>query len=254
MKNHREFSGIFANALIVVLVLVFIVFGLNKIGVYDLPDFVEKLLGTYEGSNTSTDSNDGKNESQDIEFDGSKDNKQIFELDYTRASKLLENLKAKSDYSHEISYSGFFDGISRNTNLSLTRKRNLYCVYVVDDNNRVVKEITETENGVMVLTRSHGEVYEAVFEKGDFDISDECGFVLTAEEFLSSGYELSDAEFSMFEDGFGTAVKIAFDKTMGGITQHQEYVISLDFGVVTNAICYENSTLVYSMSTNKLSA
>ena len=44
MNNHRDILGLIVNIIVVAVILCTIVVGLNRIGIYDLPDGLEKLL------------------------------------------------------------------------------------------------------------------------------------------------------------------------------------------------------------------
>lgn len=94
MKNNRDISGFIANILIVVAILALIVVGLNRIGIYDLPDSVEKLLGTSdeqddpalsESFGTDIDKSLVYDENQGLVLTGS-------ELTFENARSVLERL------------------------------------------------------------------------------------------------------------------------------------------------------------------
>ena len=251
MKNHREISGILANVLIVVAILLFIVFGLNKIGVYDLPDVVEKIIGTYNENGIESDKNGGKN-IKDAKFDGKKKEDSVYVLSYENARELLEKVSAVPEYSHKLTFESYYNSKKLVKNVSLSRRNKLYSAYVMDENGRVEREIIETANNVTVISYDDKELVEVNLEKGNFDISDECGFVLTVDSFLNSGFELDKASFLQFENDYGTCVRIEFNNTFANITQSEVYEVSLDFGVVTMAECYEDDVLVFSMKTSEL--
>ena len=46
---------------------------------------------------------------------------------------------------------------------------------------------------------------------------------------------------------------IEFTSKDGDYSQLQKYTLSLDFGIVTEAYCYENDVLIYELTTNALS-
>ena len=253
MKNHREIAGVFANILIVVAILLFIVLGLNKIGVYDLPDAVEKLVGTYNEDTETSDKSHIDNDSPDFTFDGTKTVSEAYELDYSNALELLEGVSAVDDYSQTVTYSSFYDTASLTKSVSLSRKGGLYSAYIYGADNKIVQEISEAISNVTIISYLENEPVEATFERGSFDISDECGFVISVEGFLDSGFKLDEATFSVFENEYGTALKVTFVNTVDTVTFTESYTLSLDFGVVLSADCYENETLVYSMVTDELS-
>lgn len=253
MKNHREFSGVLANILIVVAILIFIVLGLNKIGVYDLPDAIEKLIGTYNENSDKPYKNYQSEHGLGVSFDGKKSVSDVYELNYLNAVRLLENISPVENYNHKIEFKSFYEEKSLVKNVSLSRKNGLYSAYIIENDNRIVKEISESASTVTITSYMNSDPYEAVFERANFNISDECGFIINVDAFLDSGFELDSATFTQLENEYGTAVKITFADSLGAHSCTESYIISMDYGVVLSAECHEDGLLVYSMSTKELS-
>ncbi len=250
MKNKHEIFGLAANILAVVLLLAFIVAGLNFIGIYKLPAPIEKLLGTYEDSDGLYVGND--NEVYDI-IGFSDDDAQYHtvDLDYSNAKAILEELSVNADYVHDVTVRHCYENAERVQIVSVKRNSGLYEASVFEDNARV-KSIKESKDTVVITTPEGEEEVQISLPKGSFDISRECGFILNVSEFLESDVELDESTFSQFSNDYGVFLTILFESSLNDIVYKQSYVISLDFGVVTEVKCYEQDKLVYEMITDSL--
>ena len=249
MKNKHEMIGLVSNIFAVLILLAIIVIGLNYIGLYNLPSPIEKVLGTYKG----TDSADGVNDDEVydlIDDDIVKSEIIVSELSYENAHLILENVSVKKDYFHDIVVSRHFDKMVLTENISIERQNGFYQAVVLNSDKIPVKIIKELEDEVSVEIPGDGVV---LVPKGDFEFSDECGFVLDADEFLASNPMLDEASFSQTVSENGTFISVVFDYTEYGTTYKQEYVVSLDYGVVTEVRTYEQENLIYEMKTVSLS-
>ena len=251
MKNKQEILGLVANISLVVLVFCFIVAGLNIIGIYSLPKPIEMLLGTYDKDQPMLFGNDDIMQ-EFANFDENSPDFKAVNLGYEDANNILNNIEAASDYSHKVVVSHSFDGKKRTESFDIRRVGGLYSVNVYDAKGYVLRTISQNSDNTVIITEPSvtGEYTPVV--NGNFSISDECGFVLTVDEFLNSGYELSDAEYSMFTKDDTYFVSVEFDYTFNNQVARQKYVISLDFGVVTEVYSYVDGVAVYEMTTQIL--
>lgn len=250
MKNKQEFIGLITNVALVVLVFCFIVAGLNIIGIYSLPAPIEKLLGTYDGNDNNThvtsDSAYGL-----ISFQDDVSFTPVY-LSYENADSVLKSLKPASNYSHTMTVTHYFGEQERKEQFQVFRSNDVYSVQVFDAYGNKIKTISENNDMITVTENYYGSDNVVNLVKGDFAISDECGFVLTADEFVKSEYNLTDADFVQeYRDG-GSYITVSFDVADREYKTHNIYEISLDFGVVTKVLCYENDTLVYQMVTENI--
>ena len=250
MKNKHEIFGLVANILAVVLLLAFIVVGLNFIGIYKLPAPIERLFGTYVDSDGLYSGND--NEVYDIiSFSDGDAKYHTVDLDYSNAMAILEELSVNSDYVHDVTVKHCYENIERVQKVSIKRNYGLYEASVFEDNVRV-KSIKEGKDEVVITTPEGEEDVHISLSKGDFDISRECGFILNVSELLDSDVELDESTFSQFSNDSGVFLTVLFEASLDDIVYKQSYVISLDFGVVTEVKCYEQDKLVYEMTTDSL--
>lgn len=252
MKNKNEISGLAINIFVVVLLLAFVIIGLNMIGLYSLPESIEKLLGSAEESALGNDNNDEGVYSL-IEGSTISSSVEVVELDYTNARTILENLKPSESYTQNVVVTHYFGNNSKTQNMSVARYNGLYEVAIYDSKNKPLKNIKETSHHVVISSLESDNGKDVVIPKGNFDISSECGFVVNVDEFLKHSEKLDEGDFSQFSDDNGSFMIVSFDSDVDGVVYSQQYTVSIDFGVVTKAFCYEDEKLIYEMITTGLS-
>ncbi len=251
MKSKQEVLGLIANIALVVLLLCFIVAGLNIIGIYSLPAPVEKLLGTYDNGNDIASGDDNVLYNSVSFAEGDKAFKQV-KIGYEDASSLLSDVAVSSDYSQKIEVTRYSGSKQKKELLNISFVDGLYSVDFSSSDGRLYKNVAEKKNFVVITEYDGASPSSVEVAKGNFDIGEECGFVLTLSEFFQSGYNLTEADFLMSESENGVFVTINFVNDDYGITQSYKYVVSLDLGVVTEASCTENENLVYEMKTSSI--
>lgn len=254
MKNHREILGIAVNIVLVIVLLLFIVIGLNKIGVYDLPDRIEKLIGTYEEpQDTSAKAQPGLDES--VEYDDKKPKvTPASELTYENARSLIEAVVPVNSYKHEMTAEYYDeDNVASLQNIYFQSDNGTYLAVVTDGAGNTVKSVSENDENITVTAYVDGNEKVMTYPKSGFDITDECGFIITADNFLGSDYELDEASFYLENGTYGTELTITFETVMGEYSQTEVYTLSVDYGVVVYAECFENDKLIYTLKTKSLS-
>lgn len=249
MKNNHEIVGLLLNIAAVLILLFLIVVGLNLIGLYNLPAPIEKLLGTYKDTDIISSSDDT------LVHELINDEKNVStyysaSLNYENAEKLLKSLSVSRDYLQEVVITHYHESKVLVEKVFVKRIDGLCEAVISNANDVVVKSVKETENGISVENAENDSVI--LLPKGNFVFSGECGFIMDVGEFLASKSTLDEASFSQYSDENGSYITIVFDHIMGNIAYKQEYIISLDFGIVTGVKSYENNTLVYEMMTKSL--
>ncbi len=251
MKSKQEVLGLIANIALVVLLLCFIVAGLNIIGIYSLPAPVEKLLGTYDDGNSSVAGDDNVLYNSISFAEGSKAFEQV-EIGYEDAVAFLSDVTVMSDYSQKIEVTRYSGSKQKKELLNVGCEDGMYSVDFSSFDGRLYKNVTEKNNSVIITEYADGSSSSVEVAGGAFNIDEECGFILSLSDFLESGYNLTQADFLMSENENGIFVTVSFINDDYGITQNLRYVISLDLGVVTEASCIENGNTVYEMKTSSI--
>jgi len=251
MKSKQEVLGLIANIALVVLLFCFIVAGLNIIGIYSLPAPIEKLLGTYDDSKGTVVGDDNILYNS-VSFDESGKAFERIVIGYEDAEALLSEVTAVTNYSQSVEVTRFYGSKQKKEYLNIRFTDGLYSVDFLTVGGKQLKNITEKSDSVVITEYADGKSSFAEVEKGGFDIAEECGFVLSVSDFLNSDYNLTEADFLMSETENGVFVTINFFSDDFGIAQNYKYVVSLDFGVVTEVSCTENGSIVYEMKTSSI--
>lgn len=252
MKKNSDFFGLLLNVLLATIVIVFIVFGLNKIGLYELPSFIRKIIPSVQVEE------DGDDEDEKIyDFGGfDEENKgevEKTELDYENARKMLESMKGTRDYSHRLSVTVYSESGSLTKRINVERKNGLYSAEISSSEGMSLKSISEHDEKITVREYAeNGSFTELDYPKGGFTVSELCGVVLTPDTFLEGDYSLAEGDFSLLEGDFGIELEIAFVSSLDGYELKEVYRINPDYGIVTRAESYEGDSLVYLMQTELL--
>lgn len=106
---------------------------------------------------------------------------------------------------------------------------------------------TVSLRGGSLFTEQNGVETELPSDKNS--VFTEAG-VVSLSSFLEDSGE--DFSYTLAESDYGTLLFASFAVEKGSYRQTQEYYISLDYGIVVRADCYENDTLIYHLETNAL--
>ena len=252
MKNKNEIFGLAANIFAVLLLLAFVIIGLNKIGLYNLPEPIEDFLGTSDNRDAGVSVEDEDIYSLFKEEDNTSSSVTVAEVDYSNAGIILENLVSAKTYKQEVVITDYYGNMSKTRKLTVFRNNGMYEVAISDDKNNLLKSIKETSHHVVIHSAENDGGNDIIVSKGNFDISSECGFVVNVDEFLRFSTSLDEASFSKHSDKSGSYLVVSFNSQVGEVVYFQQYTVSLDYGIVTSVSCYDNDVLVYEMVTTSL--
>ena len=239
------------NVLVIVGILVFIMAGLIKIGILEIPAFLQNLFAIEDSShvNESNDlASDFLNKSQDA------DTYEFYSASLTPESvkKILSGLKSSAIYAHDVQYSVFSQDNALTKRAYIMKNNDAYCAFYLTNDGNVVKQILN-KDGITTVNTLFGNSLKTVSYEGDnVDFAAQTGAILTHEDFFDAADE-PGYTFEIKSDDVGTVMLIEFTSQNGSYSQLQKYTLSLDFGIVTEAHCYENDVLIYELTTNSLS-
>ena len=249
MNKLKNLLFSFLNILVIAAILVFIMWGLWKIGLIELP-FLDKLSG-----NQSTEAPEKKHNS--TEFLESTENLPKYDFESTELNgdtvkKMLSELKPSFSFAQDLQYTLISESSVLNKRVFVIKHDSVYCAFFLSGDGNVEKQIIRNDYHTTVNTLTGSELQGISYNNGDIDFGSQAGIILTHKDFLPAADDPAYT-FEIGSDDNGTVMKISFTSAMGEYTQVQEYTLSLDYGVVTEASCYENGKLIYSLSTNSLS-
>jgi len=242
------------NVIIIIAVLAGIMLGLNKIGIFQFPDFVESMFGINGDQTTILPSDDGKIYKSLSSGKSDKTFTVTADLSPENVRQLLENVSPSLNYYQEVNVTVYSGDSSSTSKATVQKTDGSYSVSLYDSEGTLRKEIKMHDDTTDVtLHRANGQSSTISLPSADFDISDESGVVVTHERFLETQTELTDSDYSVSASQFGTIMQITFKTDRETYSQTEIYWLSLDYGIVTRAECYEGDKLVYLLETLALS-
>ena len=239
------------NVLLVAAILIFILFGLAKIGLIDLPAFFAPLFG--KDPNASSDLTD--NGFSDILKRTENDSFTVLKAGLTPESvrTVLSALTPKETYAHDLEYTVYSGGVGSSRRVALFMDKDVSLAYYVSPGAGAYKQILAYGGTTKISVLRNRAVHTDTYPTGDLDFAGEIGVILTQEDFLKTTGE-DGYTYSLLSGDEGTLMLITFTSQNGSYTQTQTYKLNLDYGIVTEAQCYENGRLIYTLSTNRLAA
>ncbi len=109
------------------------------------------------------------------------------------------------------------------------------------------KTIIGESESVTVQNNIHGTLSE--FNSESTDMFSEAGVPDVSMFSTDAG---TGFEYTLVTSEYGTLLYAEFETAKDGYSQSEQYYISLDYGIVIRADCYENDNIVYSLSTTAL--
>lgn len=120
-----------------------------------------------------------------------------------------------------------------------------YKIEVYDNSSQLKKTVLEDNGTVVINTDGNSKEFVSFFT----DPFKEAG-VPSLSDFLKT--DTLNMTYSLVESEYGSLIYAQFVSTKGPYMQTEQYYISLDYGIVVRADCYENGILVYHLETNAL--
>ncbi len=116
-------------------------------------------------------------------------------------------------------------------------------------NNDLEKTVIRQNDTITIQTYLDFQSSVATFSADTTSVFIEAG-VPDITDFLSD--EGKEFAYSLHESEYGKILYAEFSKEKDGYSQLKNYYISLDFGIVLKADCFENGNLIYSINTISL--
>ena len=250
MNNNSDLPGIAVNIAITAVVLAVIILGLNRMGLYNLPSWIENVVNpdNYQDNNANV---DDSMVYESVGYDISENTKvEKTSLTYENARQILEKIEVSRDYYHELSINLMSEGKTRSSKVVINKLDGMYSADIYNKSGRIIKSIENKNDSITVKEYTNERVTgEFSYPSGNFTVWELAGVIVDHENFLSGDYALEEGDFSVIYGDFGAELEIVFDTVMEEYSQHEVYRVNVDYGVVTNAQCYENDELVYEMNT-----
>lgn len=250
MQRVKNILACVLQVSVIVLILAFIVFGLAKIGLLETPPFLKQWFGDNALGKENENANSLTGLLKSYEDNGSYT---VLKAEMTPESvrAMLSELTPVSDYVHDLEYTVYADGKGTARRLVLTYRDGLKLAYYVSQGLGAYKQVLEYNGTTTVSTYDGTEVRSVSYPTGDIDFAGQIGVIITHKDFLAASSD-SGYTYSLLSGDEGTVMLITFTSQKDHYVQTQTYKLNLDYGIVTEANCYENGSLVYALTTNLL--
>lgn len=120
-----------------------------------------------------------------------------------------------------------------------------YKIEIYDRSSSLKKTVIEDNGIVSVSVNTGSKEFVSLFT----DAFKEAG-VPSLSDFLGS--ESLNMQYSLVESEYGSLLYAEFVSAKDGYSQTEQYYISLDYGIVVRADCYENGKKIYHLETTAL--
>lgn len=167
------------------------------------------------------------------------------DVTHETVKELIANVDSPSSYCWYYTSTLYSSRKDMSRHGILIRNDGKYKIEQYDANNRLVRTVT-LENGSLTVDADGSR---SEFSPEQTSLFAEAG-VPDANTFLTSSGE--EFNYTLVESDYGTLLYAEFVSAKDGYEQTETYYISLDYGIVVRADCYENGTLIYSLETNAL--
>ena len=250
MKKLKNAVFSVLNILVIAGILLFIMVGLMKIGILEVPGFLKGFLGT-EASDNSSDN------TEDADFLKQSDNTAEQEVHSAKLTgenvkRILSELDASKKYAHDLQYTLFSENGSLTKRVFVMKNNETYCAFFLSGDGSVEKQIINDGSTTYVNTIASDKLRTISYPNGYVDFAEQIGVIITHKDFLNAPDD-PNYSFEIESDDFGTLMLISFLTQSDDYSQLQHYTLNLDYGIVTEARCYENDKLIYELTTNSLS-
>ncbi len=249
----QRFKGVFfsvMNFALIAAVLVFIILGLNRIGIFVLPDMFpdeirQNVLPDDDGE--IYDSLLIKKSSENVRVEA--------DLTPQGVKNILDNVVLSDNYYQKLTTTLYAEN-KKNIKINATVRRTdgFTTVSLYNSKDVLYKEISQLEDGIKIKEFSDAEEKSAFFSEGSISLEEESGVVMTHKYFYVDTNELSEGDYSVAYTDYGTIMQIVFDDSNDEVVKTKKYWLSLDYGVVVRAEAYENDSLVYKTETSVLTS
>ncbi len=182
-------------------------------------------------------------------------NHEIFEdthvypsVSHENVKQLLRALETPSVYYWYYNSSIISSAKVRTTSGIMKYNNGNYMIenYSGDTNGNLEKTVIEENGVVSVQTYNNSQTSISEFDSETTNAFIEAG-VPDISAFINSDGE--NFRYTLHDSEYGKLLYAEFTSEKDGYSQEQHYYISLDFGIVIKAECYENGTLIYALNT-----
>jgi len=175
------------------------------------------------------------------------------ELSREHVEKMLLQVTSDENYYQELNVTVYDDdGKTLTTKATVSREDGEFDVSLYASNGLRYKRIVQEDDFVQIsIYDDKGKETRTTLPKGGFDIQEDTGIIMTHDRFFSENSLFAEGEeaFSVAYSDFGTVLMFEFYTKLDEYQQTERYWLSLDYGVVIRAECYEGDNIVFLLET-----
>lgn len=173
--------------------------------------------------------------------------KLVPDITHEQVKEMLNTLSPPSSFCWYYTHTLYSSKKSNTTTGILKIDGGNYRIETYNTDGFLMKSIIGEGDGISVLNNTYGTVSE--FSSESTSVFIEAG-VPDIEKFASDSG--TDFEYTLVNSIYGTLLFAHFESEINGYSQTEEYYISLDYGIVIKADCFENGNVIYSLATTAL--
>lgn len=173
--------------------------------------------------------------------------KLVPDITHEQVKEMLNTLSPPSSFCWYYTHTLYSSKKSNTTTGILKIDGGNYRIETYNTDGFLMKSIIGEGDGISVLNNTYGTVSE--FSSESTSVFIEAG-VPDIEKFASDSG--TDFDYTLVNSIYGTLLFARFESEINGYSQTEEYYISLDYGIVIKADCFENGNVIYSLATTAL--
>lgn len=249
----KDFS--IAKKLLLQILIVLILFsvcllGLRRAGLVKFPEFIENIISPPSGEGTEY-----AGLGFEI-FEHLSDNAQGEEvtvspkIDINNLRSMLSSLEMYDTYYWECNAEIFSSAGRILKDCKIRISGDKYNLEVFDEYGNTLKKYVSDGTKTSISDYFSGNENK-VYQSGIFDFYSDAS-IISVEYFKENDFTEENCEIQHIKKESFNLVSLIHSYERSGTSIRNHYMISLDFGVVLFAQCYENDTLVYNFSTKSI--
>ena len=250
-KRFSNIRSLLLQMAVVILLFLVALYGLWRVGLVSLPSFLEELLTTDKA-----DTQPYVNESYTLfeyvrDADETETDVVYPVLSAENLTLLLSELAPYETYFWSCETTVYGAGYERSAEINARISGSKYHVETSDASNNTRKVYICDGEKTSVTVYRGPQTESTVYARGLQDFYSDAGLVSVA-SFADADFPNGNCDIRTIENNGYRLVSIVYEQMRGNVTVRNQYMLSLDYGIVLFAECYENDKPVYTMKTTSV--
>ncbi len=250
-NKHKNINSLLFQLVIVFLMVVAISFWLRSVNIIRFPDFIENIISSRD-EDIDTYTQRGYEIFEHISTELKSDTTRIYpSLDSASLKNILDNLDTYDNFFWQSTSTTYFGNKEMTKHCKSRISGNRYNIEILDINGRLIKKCLCNGHNVQISdTDSYFESAKD-YKQGIIDFYSDAS-VISIDYFKKLDMDNIPYEIYRITDSDYNLLSVSFEYQRNGVTVKNNFLVSLDFGVVLFADSYENDVLVYKLITDSI--